>query len=399
MAGKRILLFSLVYYPRFIGGAEVAIKEITDRMHSEEIEFDMIALRLDKTLPIFERVGNVNVYRIGWAGSQKVSSDSLPFYLHLNKYAYTVLGALKALSLHRKHSYDAIWSMMASYNSFAALFFKWRHPKVPFLLSLQEGDPFEYIKGRVGILLPLLRGIFKKADHIQTISHYLTGFAKQMGATCPIEVVPNGVDFKKFKNVELGIKNYELRKKLGFTDTDTVLITTSRLVVKNAVGDVIDALALLPESVKFLILGTGYQEKELRHKAEKLALEHRVQFLGYVPHKEMPPYLHASDIFIRPALSEGFGNSFIEAMAAGIPVIATAVGGIVDFLRDGETGLFAEVGNPKSIAQKVEKLMKDAESRDSIVENARKMVEEKYEWNLIAEKMKIIFNRVLGIKK
>jgi glycosyltransferase involved in cell wall biosynthesis len=106
----------------------------------------------------------------------------------------------------------------------------------------------------------------------------------------------------------------------------------------------------------------------------------------------MVQYLQASDIFIRPSLSEGFGNSFIEAMASGIPVIATPVGGIVDFLTDGETGLFCEVKNPRSIAQKVEKLIKDRESREYIVKNAKKMVEEDYAWTNIVGEMKEVFN-------
>jgi len=99
---RRILIFSLVYYPRFIGGAEIAIKEITDRISPDDIEFDMITLRLDSRLPKEERIGNVNVYRVGWAGKQRNTSDSLAWYLHLNKYALVVIGYLKALSLARK---------------------------------------------------------------------------------------------------------------------------------------------------------------------------------------------------------------------------------------------------------------------------------------------------------
>ena len=83
---KKTLIFSLVYYPRFIGGAEVTIKEVTDRIPGSEMSFDMVTLRLDKKLPKFERIGNINVYRVGWASNQKQSSDSLPWYLHLNKY-------------------------------------------------------------------------------------------------------------------------------------------------------------------------------------------------------------------------------------------------------------------------------------------------------------------------
>jgi glycosyltransferase involved in cell wall biosynthesis len=233
--------------------------------------------------------------------------------------------------------------------------------------------------------------MFTRADHIQTISKYLADWAKEMGAKCPITVVPNAVDYDLFAKPLSPSDSEALKKKLGKKERDIFLVTASRLVVKNAIGDVIDALQYLSDNVKFLILGQGYQEQDLRFKIKDLRLEERVRFLGFIAHKNMPPYLHVSDIFIRPSLSEGFGNSFIEAMAAGIPVIATPVGGIIDFLIDGETGLLCEVNNPRSIAQKVEKLIKDKESRDYIIERARKMVEDKYQWNRIAGDMRDIF--------
>jgi teichuronic acid biosynthesis glycosyltransferase TuaC len=389
---RRILIFSLVYYPHFIGGAEIAIKEITDRISPEEIEFDMITLRLDSKLPKFEKIGNVNVYRVGWASKQKEPSDSLPWYLHINKYALMFTGFGKAFSLSRIKKYDAIWSIMATYNSFAALFFKLTHPRIPFILTLQEGDPIPYIKRRALPLYPLFKMIFTRAEHIQAISKYLANWAKDMGAKCPITVIPNAVDYELFsKQVSVDDIN-ALKKNLGKNESDIFLITTSRLVVKNAVGDIVDSLQYLPSNVKLLILGQGYEEQNLKSQISNLKIENRVQFLGFIPHNEMPKYLHISDIFIRPSLSEGFGNSFIEAMAAGIPVIATPVGGIVDFLVDGQTGLFCEVKNPRSIAQKVEKLMKDRESRDYITKNATKMVEEKYGWGKVAGEMKNILS-------
>ncbi|MEA2715323.1 MAG: hypothetical protein QOG91_351, partial [Candidatus Parcubacteria bacterium] len=148
MKPRRILIFSLVYYPRAIGGAEVAVKEITDRISPEDVQFDMITLRLDRSLPKHEKIGNVSVYRVGWAFQQRTSSDSLPWYLHINKYAYLLTGFFRALGLDRLEPYDAVWSMMATYNSFAALFFKLIHPRTPFLLTLQEGDPPEYMERR-----------------------------------------------------------------------------------------------------------------------------------------------------------------------------------------------------------------------------------------------------------
>jgi glycosyltransferase involved in cell wall biosynthesis len=392
---KKILIFSLAYYPSFIGGAEVAIKEITDRIPKQEYQFDMITLRLDKNLPKFEKIGNVNVYRIGFVGEVKNSSDSLRFPLHYNKYLLPFLAFFKAMQLHREKHYDVTWAMMATYSAFGALFFKFRYPQIPFLLSLQEGDPFEYIKKRVGIFYPLFKRIFIRADSIQTISHYLAGFARDMGFTGEVKVVPNGVDLAHFQSPMMDFELTNLKDRLAIKYTDTVLITTSRLVVKNAVGDIIKAIALLPDSlknqIKFLILGQGYQEQELKKLVALKGLSKQVFFLGFVAHSEMPKYLKISNIFIRPSLSEGFGNSFIEAMACGVPVIATPVGGIVDFLKDRETGIFCKVSDPKSIADAITTLLNDKKLRDHIIQNALIMVKKDYDWNKIAVDIEGIF--------
>lgn len=367
---KRILIFSFVYYPRFIGGAEIAIKEITDRINSSDIEFDLVALHLDKKLPKFEKIGNVNIYRTGF-----------------NKYLYPLFACVRASRLHRNKAYDATWAMMANYSGFGALFFKLWHKSVPFILTLQEGDPIDYIKRRVGIFSPLFKMIFTRADRIQTISNYLADFGREMGAKCPIEVVPNGVDTSLFTREYPKTDLEKIRKDLEIPNDAPILITTSRLVVKNAVGDVIKSLEYIPEAY-FLILGTGYEEAELKKLAVDIGVGERVKFLGFIPHNDMPKYLKASDIFIRPSLSEGFGNSFIEAMAARIPVIATPVGGIIDFLRDKETGLFCEVSSPEDIARKSEIYLHDKNLRDEIIDNAWNMVIKDYDWKLVAQNMK-----------
>lgn len=387
MQKKRILIFSFVYYPRFIGGAEITIKEITDRL-GDDFEFDLIALRLDATLPKIEKIGNVTVHRIGWTGKTNTSPDSLPFRLHLTKFAYPFLAALKAARLHAEKPFNATWAMMANYSGFAALFFKLFHTDVPFILTLQEGDPLEYIKKKVRLVSPLFKMIFTHADRIQTISKYLADFARAEGARCPVIVVPNGVDIEHFSRSCVVDEVSAIQSKLGKEVGDVFLITTSRLVVKNAVHDIIEALSFLPKNVKLLVLGTGYELARLKKLADELDVTSRIHFLGYVSHHEMPKYLKASDIFIRPSLSEGFGNSFIEAMAAGLPVIATSVGGIVDFLKHKETGIFCEVSNPEDIARKVEMYINDVQLRGEVIDNAMHMVLDHYDWKLVTKDMK-----------
>jgi glycosyltransferase involved in cell wall biosynthesis len=386
---RKALIFCLSYYPHLVGGAEVAVKEMTDRLGAN-YEFDMVTLYAGKSR--FERIGNVNVYRVG--PHIKIMGNTVPRISYLVKFYYAAAAFFKGLALHRKRKYDFIWSIMASFNGFSALFFKIIHPKVPFLLNLQEGDTAEHIKKSTSVMFPVYRQIFKRVDYIQAISTFLEKYGKEMGAVCPSIVIPNGVDFKFFSEKPTPSQVKALQHELGIDPNDTVLITTSRLVQKNAVGDSIEALSYLPESVKLLVLGTGPLESMLKEKTRLLRLDHRVQFAGFVPNRELPVYLHSSHIFVRPSLSEGMGVSFIEAMAAGLPVIATKVGGIPDFLFDKKTGLFCDVSNPKSVAEKAELLLKNKELRNTIIENAREMVKGKYDWDFISGQMKEVFEKL-----
>jgi len=388
---KKILIFSTAYLP-FVGGAEIAIKEITARL--EEIQFDLITLRFDRALPKFEKLGNVNIYRIGFTANKPNMSDLVKWPLKLNKYIFPFAAAGAACRLNRKNNYDGIWAMMAAFAGFAAVFFKLCHKNTPYLLTLQEGDPIEEIKKKVRLVYPLFKRIFIKADFIQVISNYLAGYARGMGYQGELAVVPNGVDVKKFKVESLKLKVKDIKNKLAFAENDKIIITTSRLVEKNGVGDLIEAMRYLPANVKLLIIGAGELEKNYKLQITNYKLEGRVIMLGEIKNELIPEYLSIADVFVRPSLSEGQGIAFLEAMAAGVPIIATPVGGIVDFLRDGETGLFCRVSDPASIAAKIKILFANKEMAEALRNNAGELVRKNYGWDSIAVKMEKIFNQL-----
>ncbi len=380
---KRILIFSTNYFPN-IGGAEVAVKEITDRL--PDMEFDMVVPRISKKNPKHEKIGNVNIYRIGFGNT-------------FDKFIFPKLAVPKAFLLQKKHKYNATWSIMASQASIASSFFKMRYKNIPLILTLQEGDEEEHLKRYVfgnkflykHIIKPWHLLVFKYADYVTVISNYLKDRAVRNGVAIEkINIIPNGVDVKQFSPTG---EDMQLKQELDIKENEKIIITTSRLVKKNAIGDLIDAMRYLPDNTKLLILGTGYEEEKLKAKAYKF--HGRVQFLGDIDHRILPTYLHISDVFVRPSLSEGMGNSFIEAMATGIPVVATPVGGIPDFLINEKTGLFCEVNNSKSIAVQINRLLSEAQLRRTIISNAQKMAEERYDWDIIAKNMKErIFDKI-----
>ena len=360
---KKVLIFSLAYFP-FVGGAEVAIKEITDRL--PDFEFDMITVNLDGKQKAEEQLGRVKIYRIG---------DG-----KMSKYIFPLIAKKFAKKLHEKNTYDAIWAMMANQAGLAALFFKKINPNIPFLLTLQEGDSEMDIWVRTWFIRPLYKNIYRKADYIQAISNFLADRAKKLGAKCPIQVVPNGVN---------QITDYRFKIK---DNKEKTIITVSRLEKKNGVDILIHAIKEL--QAKLLIVGGGSMESELKKIAKDLGVEDKIEFIGNIPQEDVNGYLEKTDIFVRPSRSEGLGSAFLEAMAFGLPVIGTPVGGIPDFLKDNETGLFCKVDDPKDLSEKILQLVKDENLYKKLSMNGKKLVEEKYQWDGIAKKMEKIFQAI-----
>lgn len=358
-AKKRILIFSTAYSP-FIGGAEIAVKEITDRM--PDTEFVMVTARLDLALPAFEQVGAIAVHRIGGGNGR-------------DKYRLALWGARFAETLG---PFDTVWAIMASYAGFAALRYKRTHPNTKYVLTLQEGDSRFDIYKHVWWCWPYFRQIFRRADQIQAISSYLAAWAKRLGATCPIAVIPNGVASRQF-GISAASPAVEQR-----------IITVSRLVKKNGVDSLIRALGHLPETVTLMIVGGGEAEEKLKRLARGLGLERRIQFSGSRSRDFVAMALSQAAVFCRPSRSEGLGNAFLEAMAAGVPIVGTAVGGIPDFLTDGETGLVCRVDDPRDIAEKIQKILTDAWLAKKLADNGKRLVKERYEWDTIATSLKFL---------
>jgi glycosyltransferase involved in cell wall biosynthesis len=397
---NRVLIFSLNYYPHYIGGAEVAIKEITERLSAEEFEFHVITLRIDSLLPKEERIGNVLVHRIGFVAKSPTIAQLRKFPLHLNKYFFQFGAYAAAVRLHKKEPFDTAWAMMAHSCAIPVGLFKKKFPAVRYILTLQEGDPPAHIERIMKPVRSLFMQGFTRADALQPISTFLQDWGVRMGFKGTSKVIPNAVDVAKFARVFSDAEIVEMKQKLKKKETDVFMVTTSRLVHKNGIDTVIRALPFLSEHISFLIYGIGPDEADLRALAKKMGVESRARFMGQISHAEMPRMLRACDIFTRPSRSEGMGNSFIEAMAAELPVIATQEGGIADFLfdekrnpEDPTTGWAVSVNSPEQIAAAVTDILGDPEKVVRVTRTAKAMVIKKYDWNLIAKDMRELLKK------
>jgi glycosyltransferase involved in cell wall biosynthesis len=401
---KRILIFSLAYYPNNVSGAEAAIKEITDRTAVNDIEFHLITLRYNSDLFREEKIGNVLVHRIGLTKKNPSFEDLGKMPLDLNKPLYQFLAPLKACLLHRKYKYDAVWAMMAHSAGVPAVLFKMTHPKVGYALTLQEGDPTDYIEKTMKPLWPLFTRAFTRADKVQAISTFLGNWAKSRGVKKEnLEIIHNGANPRDLAESVSEAEITELKNQLGKKPNDIYLVNTARLVHQKANDDVIRALPLLPVNVHFLIVGDGPDEKMLKDLTKELHLENRVIFTGRVDRSVVTKYRKISDIFVCPSRSEGLGNAFLSAMASHLPVIATQEGGLEEFIFDAQknpnketTAWAVDKDSPEQIVSAVKDILANPAKVKKITDTARQMVETKYNWDMIAHDMREkIFKAIL----
>ncbi len=385
MAKKKILIFSLAYYPSFVSGAEAAIKEITDRISPADIEFHLVTHLFDKSALRQEQIGNVTVYRVGFGNR------------YLSKIFYVPLAALKAKSLHRHIDLDGLWAMM-TYMLLAVVLAGFAGLRLPYVLSLQDGDSYEkvFLRWFIRPFAPLLNYGFRHATVIQVISEYLGTWPVKRGYQGEVVVVRNGANPKNFEQFYSDDILEGVKQQLGKQDDDIYMFIAARLVHQKAMDVVIKSLLLLPTNVHFLIAGAGSDESMLRALTKELALEDRVKFLGPLERDDVPKYRNTivSDIFVHPSRSEGLGNSVLSAMAARLPVIATQVGGFEDTIFDAKrnadkptTAWAVDPDSPEQIAAAVIEIINNPEEVKQVTATARKMVEEAYSWDPIAKDM------------
>lgn len=376
---SRILVFTTVYRP-MIGGSEIALEEIISRL--PDIFFDIVTSKYKRDFKTLEAGSNFNIHRIGFGLGI------------IDKVIFPVTGCLRAISLIRDNHHDAIHAYQASYGGGAAWLVKMLGFRLPFLLTMQEGKNLD----RQPLLINWLRGlIIKKADAITVISNYLGEYVRKISPYSKVFLIPNGVDLKKFQTL-----GSQLQISLGHENQkENQIITVSRLVPKNGVDDIIKATGLLKNkynipNIKLIIVGDGRQREELFRLVKELGLENNVEFLGSISNEKINGYLASSSVFVRPSLSEGLGTAFIEAMAAGVPIIGTPVGGIPDFLKDQATGLFCKPNDPQDLADKINRILTNKDLSDELIRDAHILVEDTYDWDKIAIKFRDLYLKTIN---
>ncbi|MGW6207299.1 glycosyltransferase family 4 protein [Streptomyces sp. NPDC055089] len=243
----------------------------------------------------------------------------------------------------------------------------------------------------------LLRRIGEGTDTLTYLGEYTRSriaAALTPAAAARMVQLPPGVDEKTFHPDSGGDR---VRARLGLTDRP-VVVCVSRLVPRKGQDTLILAmpaiLAEVPDAV-LLVVGGGPYAGELKKLAADTGVLDSVRFTGPVPWEELPAHYGAGDVFAMPCRTrrggldvEGLGIVYLEASATGLPVVAGDSGGAPDAVLDGETGWVVRGGSAEESAERIVALLGDAELRRRMGERGRAWVEEKWRWDLLAERLR-----------
>ncbi len=208
------------------------------------------------------------------------------------------------------------------------------------------------------------------ADRILCVSQRVADFATQeIGLPGDrILVIPNGVDLSRYQDLP---PDEQARQQFGLPTTGLLIGAVSRARPVKNLDVLLEAFALLKTSWKegnpdlhLAIVGDGPLLPALQAQADRLKISPQVTFLGQ--QEDIPAFLASLDLFVLPSKFEGMPNAVLEAMAAGKPVIATAVGGVLEIITDGETGLLVPPDAPLPLAEAMQRLLEDEPLRQRL---------------------------------
>ncbi|WP_424355715.1 glycosyltransferase family 4 protein [Methanobacterium sp. MBAC-LM] len=243
----------------------------------------------------------------------------------------------------------------------------------------------------------LLKNVLNGADVIIATSKSYIDESKFLGDyRDKIEVIPNGINLEEF-DIKLGKE--ECRDKLGLPHDKKIILFFGNIVAYKGPHILLKAFSKVKnqfKDVKLVFAGRGEMQGELTKLAAELGIKNDIMFTGYVDEGLKPFYYKCADIFCLPSITmaEAFGIVNLEAMACGIPVISSKLGGIPDVVVDRETGLLVNPEDEESLAESLMFLLENEDIARKMGNNGKKKVEE-YSWKKIAEKTQGIYERLI----
>lgn len=371
----RVLMIISFFYPH-LGGAEQQALQLAEQLIQRGVQV-FVLTRKFKGLPAHETVRGVPVYR---------AIRTLPWG---KWFALTYLFSVLWFLLKKRRSYDIIHChLLQGFHSLAAILMKALFKKKVIIKVGATGpiSDFRMMKNLFGGGF-LLRQT-PRADRLICVCSQSAGEALQAGFL-PEQVlqIPNGVDSSYFK-------------PLPRAEGPLTVVFVGRLDRMKGVQVLLEAFKQLSDAgvaAHLAIIGDGPDREKLTKLARDTGRADSIRFCGETA--DIRPHLQQATLFVLPSFSEGLSNVLLEAMACGLPVVATRVGGTVDLVQDGVNGILVEPDNAGQLYQAMKKILQNKDLAKALGVQARKTAVEKFSLESVTEQYVSLYQALVPVKK
>jgi glycosyltransferase involved in cell wall biosynthesis len=248
---------------------------------------------------------------------------------------------------------------------------------IPYVVSLRGGDvpgfrPYDFSTYHK-LVGPVLRFIWQKADGVVANSQGLKELAKSFAPKIPIDVIPNGVDVERFRPRDRSWKPARL-------------LFVGRVVYQKGLDLLIRALRDLKElEWELTVVGDGPYLDKLKSLAKNAGIRQRIQFAGWVEKDNILEHYQRANLFVFPSRHEGMPNALLEAMAMGLPAVASDIAGNQELIQSGINGFLFPKESINDFREHLEDLISDASKRKIFGDQSHQVIVQEYSWLSTAE--------------
>ncbi len=375
------------------GGMNVYIRELSREMGRRAHTMDIFTRRVDQATPevvmIDERTRVIQIE----AGAPDADKGSLRSYLPQFRSGVLAFqeGEGRVYDLVHSHYWLSGWVGQA-------LKVRWGAPHVIMFHTLGEAknraglakrEPYDRIAGERLLAQGADRIICASESERETLLK-LYGVPDDR-VTC----IPCGVDTEHFRPMSRS----RARRRLKLPAKESLVLFVGRIEPLKGIDVLLRAVSKLEGEFRLLAVGGDGKEAarqaELRALVDELGIGERVSFLDAVPHDDLPLYYNAADVCVVPSYYESFGLVALEAMACGVPVVASRVGGLRETVQDGETGYLVPWRCPQPFAERLDQLLSDARLRRQLGREARIAVE-RFRWSEVAAQVEDVYHELVS---
>jgi glycosyltransferase involved in cell wall biosynthesis len=372
----RVLFFNYEYPPLGGGAGNATLYILREFSKMPSLEVDLVTSSVDAQYHL-EAVGaNVRIHKLPIGKNQQ----NLHFQSQKDLLVYAWKAYWFSRELIKKNKFDLTHSFFTVPCGFLSLLFKAQYG-LPYIVSLRGSDVPGYSDRFAFIynfLKPLTRLIWKRSFAVVSNSEGLQELAQKTKADQSIGIIYNGIDINTFR------PNESLKSANKFIVTPGA----SRVTTRKGLNYLVEAVAKLAPKypqIMLKVMGEGDAQADLEELARKVGIGNNVEFLGRIPREKTAPYYQEADVFVLPSLNEGMSNAMLEALATGLPLIATDCGGSKELIGEDENGFFIKMRDAQDIADKLEKLITNKKLCQRLGQNSRVRAEA-MSWEKVAKK-------------